>query len=114
MICIERIGENAILIHSHAIVTDIRSSGEPENNLITNYRRLSAKFLVSSVKVIYTVGYLWFLLKQLVKFVLGEKRTFLKAHIYPRKFIFIRKSGDVFTFTSPDSKSPVSYLTFMF
>ena len=30
-ICIERIGENTILMHFHAIVPDIRSSGEPEN-----------------------------------------------------------------------------------
>ena len=30
-ICIERIGENNILKHFHAIVPDIRSSGEPEN-----------------------------------------------------------------------------------
>ena len=30
--------ENAILMHSHAIVPDIRSSGEPENIQATNYR----------------------------------------------------------------------------
>ena len=34
----ERIGENAILMHFHAIVPDIRSSGEPENIPDTNYR----------------------------------------------------------------------------
>ena len=37
-ICIERVGENAILMHFHAIISDIRSSGEPENILTTNYR----------------------------------------------------------------------------
>ena len=37
-ICIERIGENAILMHFHAIVPDICSSGEPENITTTNYR----------------------------------------------------------------------------
>ena len=30
-ICIEQIGENAILMHFHAIVLDKHSSGEPEN-----------------------------------------------------------------------------------
>ena len=34
----ERIGENAILMHFHAIVPDIHSSGEPENIPATNYR----------------------------------------------------------------------------
>ena len=60
-ICIERIDENAILMHFYAIVPDIRSSGEPENILTTaqiidlddfpavwNYRKLSANFLVST------------------------------------------------------------------
>ena len=60
----ERIDENAILIHFHAI----RSSGEPENILphiiddvtsVWKYSKLSVKFLVSSVKVIDTVGFLW-------------------------------------------------------
>ena len=37
-ICIERIGENANLIHCHAIVPDIRSSGEQEHIITTNYR----------------------------------------------------------------------------
>ena len=32
-ICIEGIGENAILMYFHAIVPDIRPSGEPENIL---------------------------------------------------------------------------------
>ena len=36
-ICIERIGEKASLMHFHAIVPDIRSSGELENILTTNY-----------------------------------------------------------------------------
>ena len=68
-ICIERIGEHAILMHFHAIVTDIRSSGEPENIPNTNYiwfwdyGKLSAKCFVSSVKVIDTVGFLSFFLK---------------------------------------------------
>ena len=35
-ICIEQIGKNAILMHFHAIVTDVRCSGEPENTLTTN------------------------------------------------------------------------------
>ena len=34
----ERIGENDNLMHFHAIAPDIRSSGEPENILTTNYR----------------------------------------------------------------------------
>ena len=34
----EQIGENAILMHFHAIVTDICSSGGPENILTSNYR----------------------------------------------------------------------------
>ena len=38
-ICTERIGKNAILMQFHAIVPDIRSSGEPENILTTNYYR---------------------------------------------------------------------------
>ena len=68
-ICVERIGENAFLMHFHAIVPDIRLSGEPENILTTNYRcfpgvwnygKFSTKFLVSSVKVIVTVGFLSF------------------------------------------------------
>ena len=37
-IFIERIGENAILMNFHAMVPYIRSSGEPENILTTNYR----------------------------------------------------------------------------
>ena len=37
-ICVERIGENANLMHFHAIVPDIRSSGEPEHIIATNYR----------------------------------------------------------------------------
>ena len=66
-ICKERIGENAILMHFRAFVPDISSSGEPENILTTNYRyfaavwsygKLAAKFLVSSVEVIDTVGFL--------------------------------------------------------
>ena len=69
LICIERIGENAVLMQFHAIVPDIRSSGEPENILtsdyryfpaVWNYRKLSAKFLVGSVRVIDTVGFLSF------------------------------------------------------
>ena len=36
-ICIEQIGENAILMHFHAIVPDIRLSGEPENIPNANY-----------------------------------------------------------------------------
>ena len=37
-ICKARIGENAILMHFHAIGPGIRSSEEPENILTTNYR----------------------------------------------------------------------------
>ena len=33
----ERIGENAILMHFHNMVLDIRSFGEPENIQTTNY-----------------------------------------------------------------------------
>ena len=36
--CIECIGENAILMHFHASIPDIHSSGELENILTTNYR----------------------------------------------------------------------------
>ena len=65
----EIIGKNAILMHFQAIVPDIRSSEEPEKILtanysindfpaVWNYSKLSAKFLVSSVKVIDTVGFL--------------------------------------------------------
>ena len=51
-------------MHFDATVPDINSSRKPENILITNYRlflavwnygKLSAKFFVSSVKVIDTV-----------------------------------------------------------
>ena len=35
-ICIEQIGENAILMHFHAIVLNKHSSGEPENTLTTS------------------------------------------------------------------------------
>ena len=41
-ICIERIGENAILMHFHATVSDTLSSRELENILTTNYRRFSS------------------------------------------------------------------------
>ena len=41
-ICIERIGENVILMHLHAIVQDLRSSGQPENILTTKYRWFSS------------------------------------------------------------------------
>ena len=37
-VCIERIGENAILMHFHAIVPDIRLSGESENIQTPSYR----------------------------------------------------------------------------
>ena len=37
-ICEERIGKNAILMNFHAIIPDIRSSGELENNLTTDYK----------------------------------------------------------------------------
>ena len=66
-ICIERIGENAILMQFHTIIPDILSSGELENILTTNltdflavwnYGKLSAKFLVISINVMGTV---WFL-----------------------------------------------------
>ena len=50
-ICIERIGENTILMHFHAIVSDIRSYGD-DFPAVWNYGKFSAKFLVSSVKVI--------------------------------------------------------------
>ena len=65
-IFIQRTGENAILMHFHAIVSDICSSAKPENILTINYRRfsssgkLSNKFHVSSVKVIDSVGVLSF------------------------------------------------------
>ena len=55
-ICEERIGKNPLLMHFHAIIPDIRLSGELENILATNfpavwnYIKFSAKFLVSSVK----------------------------------------------------------------
>ena len=54
-ICIERIGENSILMHFHAVVRDICSSGELESILITitndfsmvwNYGKFPAKFLL--------------------------------------------------------------------
>ena len=57
------------LMHFHAIVPDIRSSGEPENipaqiidefPAVWNYGKLSAKFFLSSVKVIDTVVFLSF------------------------------------------------------
>ena len=66
---IERIGENAILIHFRAIIPDIRLSGEPENILTTSYRWLSSsvelwevicQILFSSVEVIDTVGVVFF------------------------------------------------------
>ena len=81
-ICMERIGENAILMHFDAISPDIRSSGELENiptqiidhfPAVWNYGKLSANFILSSVKVIDTVGFLSFLkllLEQLLKFLL--------------------------------------------
>ena len=72
-ICMEHSGENAILMHFHAIVPDTRSSGEQENiwrtfrtqiiddfPAVWSYGRLSAKFFLSSVKVIDTVGFLSF------------------------------------------------------
>ena len=39
-ICIERIGENAILMHFHAIVPDIRSSGEQFSLVFKNIKKL--------------------------------------------------------------------------
>ena len=81
-ICIERFGENAIFMHLDAIIPDIRSFGEPENirrtfrtqiiddfPAVWNCGRLSAKFFISSVNVIDTVGFLSFfnvLLEQLM------------------------------------------------
>ena len=70
-ICIERIRENAILMHFPAIVPDLRASGEPENITNThyiddfpavwwNYGKLSSNFFLSSVKVIDTAGFLSF------------------------------------------------------
>ena len=68
-ICIERIGENAILMHFHAIVQGTRYL---ENRrtfklqviddfpAVWNYEKLSAKFLFSRVKVIDAVGFLSF------------------------------------------------------
>ena len=82
-ICVERIGENAILMHFHAVVPDILSSGEPENIPATNYGsfpavwnygKLSGNFFLSSVKAIDTVGFLSFfkvLLEHLIKFLLN-------------------------------------------
>ena len=71
-ICIERTGENAILMHFQTIIPDKRSFGVPENILTTNhsdfpavwdYGKLYDKFLVSRVKVIDTVGFLSFFKK---------------------------------------------------
>ena len=68
-ICSEQIGKNAILMHLHAIIPGISSSGELENILTTNFKwfsssvelwEVAAKFLVSSVKDIDTVGFLSF------------------------------------------------------
>ena len=51
-------------MHFHAIVPDIRSSGEPQViddfPAVWNYGKLSTKFLVSSMKVIDMVGFLSF------------------------------------------------------
>ena len=41
-ICMEWNGENAILMHFHAIVPDARSSAEPENIITTSYRWFSS------------------------------------------------------------------------
>ena len=65
-ICMKRIGENAILMHFNAIVPVICSSGELDNILTTNLQMIfqqcgtawEAKFIVSNVRVIDTVGFL--------------------------------------------------------
>ena len=71
-ICIGLQGENAILMHFHAIIPDIRLSGEQENILTTNfflkndfpaawdYGKMSLKFLGSRVKVIDEIFVLFF------------------------------------------------------
>ena len=68
-ICIERNGENDILMYFLAIVPNIRSSGEPENikpqvfddfPAVWNCGKLSAKFIFSSIKVSDMVGFLSF------------------------------------------------------
>ena len=62
-ICIERTGENAILMYFHAFAPNICSFQTQiidDFSAVWNYGKLSAKFLVISVKVIDTVGYLSF------------------------------------------------------
>ena len=71
-------GKNATLMHFHVIVPDIRLPGQQENILTTNYRcfsavwnygKLTAKFLVSGIKVIDMWDVCRFLfLEQLLKF----------------------------------------------
>ena len=41
-ICTEQIGENAILMHFHAVVPNIRPPGELENIIAKNYIRFSS------------------------------------------------------------------------
>ena len=74
-ICIERIGENAILMHFHAIVLDIHTSGESwRTSLPRIIDDFPAVWNLLEVEVIDTVGFLSFLFKvllgQLLKFLL--------------------------------------------
>ena len=69
-ICIERIGENVFLMHFYAIVPDISCTWRTflpqiidDFPAVWNYRKLSAKFLVNSVRVIDMVGFLLVFLK---------------------------------------------------
>ena len=62
----EQIGKSDILMNCHAIVPDIRSSGEADNiptqiidefPAASNYGKLPAKCLVSSIRLIHTVRF---------------------------------------------------------
>ena len=87
--CTERIGENAILMHCHAIVPDIRSSGELENILTTNYRWFSSSVeLWEVVCCEIFVVFLKFLLEQLLKllklFVINSVTSYYVIGSFPR------------------------------
>ena len=107
-ICKERIGKNTILMHFHAIIPYIYVHLENWRTFkpqiindfpaVWNYGKLSAKFLVSRVKDINTVGFLSF-------FVSSFTRTTVKIPLKFPDFTFNKPKGRSISVSNTEANS---------
>ena len=104
-ICKEQIDKTAILMHAHAIIPDIRSSGELENILTTNYEWFSSSMepwevvRQISCKDIDTVGVLSFSVSNFT-------RTTINIPIKFPAFTFDKPKGWSISASNSEANSP--------